>query len=499
MLNVVVFSQNIKLDSLMASEAIPHKGETVFLTPHMLFANERKLISEHFEKCIFVKFADLLSDEEAEKCDIASYDKTFLLSEYYQEIKKKKNTMILNKLSKQFTWENGYICSNDLGIHSTTWLNAGFIPVDLEYYYDREPIYSKEPTGRSFLKTMIKRLPGVMKYRNNLIQKGKEKDLPEEVYKSEYSGKKLIFIGKLSRISYRMDLDWEQSAADYNNLVNGIFENKTKSIYLTTIHEHFKSPVPDSKEYDVRIIQDGYLPPNYSSVYLKYKQMNERYYAWDVLGEKLFRNHQVPVSLMPFRKKLLLPYPEFRDKVKTILVATSGPGDWTALKNRSDEDLMVEAFVELAKRFPDINIIYRCHPTWTHPDHNGVNSINRVSDYIKYSKLSNITISGNIPQNKEYKTLSFSRNSFEEDLEKADVVFGEHSVSMLDGGFFGLPFCSVNLTGRRDFYCGITEMGFPHCESIDEICEFLYEYEDKEFQKKYNAAVDVYNAMTEAE
>ena len=197
---------------------------------------------------------------------------------------------------------------------------------------------------------------------------------------------------------------------------------------------------------------------------------------------------------------MYLPLPLFKKEIQTILVATSGPGDWTAQKNRSDEDLMLEAFVEIARRFPDIDIIYRCHPTWIHPEHNGVNSIKRVEEYLNNTGLKNIHLSSNIPTEKlgDFK-LSFPRSSLEEDLKKADIVFGEHSVSMLDGGFKQLPFASVNLTNRRNLFCGISDMGFPHCTSVDDIENVIKSYGTEKFKELYSEAVKKYNTMTDME
>lgn len=495
--NIIIFSQNVQLESLINSNDFSKANNNVFLTPHMLFSNEREYIQSKFKNCIFYKFNDLVSDTEAEKCDVDAFDPHISVSEYYEVIKRKKNEILYKKIVSRYPNHQGYICSNDLGIYSEIWLAHGFRPIILKYYYDRIPVGAEGATQSGTLKKIIKKIPGVRRLKNNKIQKARESQLTEEVYQAHYKGKKYIFIGKLSRVSYRMDMEWERSNEDIQRMKKGIFENKNSCVYLSTLHENWKCPIPDSKAYDIRFIQDGYLPPNYTSRYLNYRQKNVQYYAWDVLGEEIFKNHDVPVSIMPFRKKLFLPYPEFKDTIRTILVATSGPGDWTALKNRADEDLMLQAFVEIANKFPNIHIIYRCHPTWTHPDHNGVNSIHRAAEFIEYSGLNNIKISGNIPKNDNNMTLSFSRSSFEEDLKNADIVFGEHSVSMLDGGLKKLPFASVNLTGRRNFFCGITRFGFPHCESIDEIIDLINNYNSLEFRRKYRKAVDRYNEMTD--
>ena len=212
------------------------------------------------------------------------------------------------------------------------------------------------------------------------------------------------------------------------------------------------------------------------------------------MGSRQFQYHKIPVSVMPFGKKLYMPEPKFPEKVKTILVATSGTGDWTAQKNRSDDDLMVMAFVEVAKKLPDVEIIYRAHPTWIFPEHVGINSINRVAEYFEWTKLSNIHLSSNIPN---MKVLSFPRSSLEEDLKKADIVFGEHSVSMIDGAFKNIPFASVNLTTRRDLFCGLTELGFPNCKNADDIVDFIKNISDKKYQVKYLEAVNRYNKMTD--
>ena len=84
-------------------------------------------------------------------------------------------------------------------------------------------------------------------------------------------------------------------------------------------------------------------------------------------------------------------------------------------------------------------------------------------------------------------------------MKKADIVFGEHSVSMIDGAFKNIPFASVNLTDRRDFACGLTELGFPNCKNADDIVKVIQEFTTPEYQKKYLQAVKNYNEMTDKE
>lgn len=498
MYNVILFSQNVKLNSLIPiSKRIGKNEIVIFLTTHELYENERFFLQRIFWNCEFQKFADFLTDEENEFCDKEAYRlQPENLYEYYCNIKKLKNEIIANKIKEKYSDYIGYICSNDLGIDANVWKRKvyGFKKWRCEYYYN----------SSFYIEFLNKIKPYIPFYKaiahgiNAIINKFRNEEMTHDVYVSFSETPKYVFIGKMDRVSYRMNLEWKHSEEERQNIMAGRFMDKQEGQYLTTLHESNKCNIPDEVDYDVRYIQDGYLPPNYSSVYLKFKPSNVAYYAWDVLGTEYFLNSDIPVTVMPFRKKLYMPNPIFKDVIKQVLIATSGPGDWTAQKNRSDEDLMLEAFVEVAKLFPNIKFIYRCHPTWVHPEHNGVNSITRAADYITYSKCDNLKLSSNIPSERLNDfVLSFPRSSLEEDLKNTDMVFGEHSISMIDAAFKNIPFASVNLTRRRNLFEGYTRMGFPHCTSANEIIKVIKDYSKAEFKANFVKAVERYNQMTD--
>ena len=95
-------------------------------------------------------------------------------------------------------------------------------------------------------------------------------------------------------------------------------------------------------------------------------------------------------------------------------------------------------------------------------------------EYLKIKKIPNLHVSTNIPKESLNNfILSFPRSSLESDLMNADLVFGEHSISMIDGCLKNIPFVSVNLTKRRNFLEGITKFGFPHCETVDSIQKII--------------------------
>ena len=498
MLNIVLFSQHLILDSLiekLKQECI--NGKIVFLTTQFLFEHERAKLNESFPEAEFRCFADFLTDEDMAKCDEDAFiDLSMSYDEYLCRMKKMKNRMVLDKVNAVYQDYQGFIFCDDLGIDSDVWIKAGFKWFSGEYYYPQHQ-------GKDFKNRLKKRLKKYSLVRN-LYGKicSPRKALVEDVYVAYYEGKKYIFIGRMNRIDYRLAITFTLSKEEKDKFNRGEYEEKETCQYLTTWHEHWKCTVPDDSRYDVRWIQDGYLPPNYTDYSYDFIPKNVQYYAWDILGTKLFKNRNLPVSVIPFRKKLYMPKPSFPKEVKHVLIVASGSGDWTALKNRSDDDILVYAFAQMAKRFPKINFVYRCHPTWIHPLNVGVHAIARVQEYFSWLNLPNLHVSAHIPIQTagegDFK-LTFPRSSLEEDLTKADFVFGEHSISMVDAAFKQLPFASVNLTKRRNFFCGIADMGFPACEKLEDIVSLLTNVTNENFQHDYLKAVDIYNRMTDEE
>ena len=486
--NIVVFTQNLKLASISGiSSAIDGSSPIVLITSHCLFENEKQFIRSMIGEFESYTFASFLSDKEMEKCDHDSYSiQNQDIIKYYSEIKSEKNKLIISKILEKFEPVTRLLLCDDLGIDKQCWLENGFDEAALDYYFI--------PKNNTKEKKMSKL--SVLKHYLNA-----------EIYSAKYQGKKYVFYGRMDRIGYRMNIDFKRDKAENRRFVAAAvmkkliktFPVRKNTEHISTLHESTKWRFPELKNYSVGLIQDGYLPPNYSSFYLKFINSNEHYYAWDTLGMQVFNNQGIPVKMLPFRKKKYIPEPDFKP-VRNVLCVASGAGDWTAMKNRSDEDMMIIAFVEMAKRHPEIRFVYRCHPTWIHYLHQGVNSINRVAEYFKWLDLPNLVLSGNIPSTdlNDFQ-LSFSRNSLEQDLKDADIVFGEHSVSMIDAAFKKIPFASVNMTGRRDFFCGMTELGFPHCESIEEIENVINGLSHEKFISDYKDAVKKYNMMTDEE
>jgi len=365
MRNIFVFTQNMKLESFKEMAKQYCEDENIFLTTNYLFENEREFLRRLFHNSTFVKFADFLTDEEMAKIDECAYKAE---NKDYQKhlgiIRREKNAIVCDRVLKRWPNSTGFLISDcdDLGLDDYTWQKAKFKKMQkAEFYFlNRKKVSLRDKVSRI---RIVKAIYYKLRCRFCNIRKFD----PEKVYVTEWEGKKYIFLGRLFRIDYRLNVNFAQSAEECEKLNRGEYYPAEECQYLTTWHEHGHCAIPDKPEYDVRWIQDGYLPPNYTHSDYNFKPNNVKYYAWDVMGEKLFRNKDLPVSLIPFRKKLYMPEPVFPREIKNVLIIASGSGDWTALKNRSDDDMLVEASVKLAERFPNIHFTFRCHPTWIHP------------------------------------------------------------------------------------------------------------------------------------
>ncbi len=495
--NIIVITQNIKLPSLIKlREYIKQGSKTLIVSTQFIFENEASEIESYLNsKCKFVNFSDVLCDAELEACDVAAFNPTEqkYVFEYYEKIKRIKNRRIAEKITANYPCVNKIIVSDDLGLSLDEWIKCGFQYISCEYYHQIEAINVKNNN------VFISQLRSIYHFLGHLVRSL----FGQKIYKASYDGKRYLFYGSLNRIAYRIDLDFHPASFVENMklvLFNwGIVWNDNV-VRLSTLHECY-GVLPDNKKLNIKLIQDGYLPGNYSSKYLKFYGNNVEYYAWDALGKMIFKYHDLPHRIMPFRKKLFLPIPNFPSKIKKVLCVASGAGDWTALKNRSDEDKMIYVFGKIAAVFPGIEFVYRCHPVWIHPQHQGVNSILRAGTYIEWLNLPNLKVSCNIPNANEKGKfiLSYKRSSFEDDLKGVDIVFGEHSISMIDAAFKNILFASCNVTGRRDLFVGVSDLGFPHCESLEDIVSLLRSLTTSEFKVEYTKAIMNYNEMTNIE
>ena len=306
--NIVVITQNVKLTSLSAIRDSLCPGSVLIVSTQFVFENERIIIDNALSvKCEYVDFADLLSDAERQKCDEDAFDVSLRSAgQYYARIKALKNERIVAHIEEQYPCGNRLLVCDDLGIDGAAWEAKGYKPVCCEYYHIEE---SSHPTGS--IRQAWQRIAGQI----GLIRKYYNDDIWQAIFK----GKKHLFFGSMNRIGYRMDIEFKKASkwenvkfilAHYSiKLFHFMPANDT--VRMTTFHEDSHWDLPDHKNFNVKKIQDGYLPPNYTSKYLYYYGREAEFYAWDEIGCHTFQYHHLKYAIMPFRKKLYLPEPRF--------------------------------------------------------------------------------------------------------------------------------------------------------------------------------------------
>ena len=333
--NIVVLTQNLKLESLASIQTELVPGSVLIVSTQFIFENEREIINKAIGvKCEYVDFGDLISDLERQKCDEDAYDVSLRdINVYYERIKYLKNEKIVKHLQEVYPCNNKIILCDDLGIEEDVWISNHYRRIRCEYYYVKNAPTSKK--NRSI---------NLIGYISSIVNKVK-RFWNYPIWQSEFNGQKHLFFGSTNRIGYRMNLNFKRASKIENikMLIELLsyrlfrFVPKNRTIRMTSFHESGKFPLPDCVNFNVKKIQDGYLPPNYSSKYLCFFGRNTEFYAWDLIGCHTFQYHHLRHAIMPFRRLLYLPEPKFPTMVKKILCAASGTGDWTAIKNRSDD------------------------------------------------------------------------------------------------------------------------------------------------------------------
>jgi hypothetical protein len=225
----------------------------------------------------------------------------------------------------------------------------------------------------------------------------------------------------------------------------------------TTIHAYQPrfSDIADALGLDLKIFIDGYHPSNYPRSYLD-AFLSGTFVVANVASADWFRRHgRRACPPHAFQSSEL--FSDCRcDRLRTVVLLMNHAGDWTSVINRSDSDLLIEAFAELARRHPRLTFWIRLHPTMAHPAHEGTRSIGRIHRYVDQLALPNLAISG---------------VALEEDLVRGDLFLSEYSQVLIDAWQRGRLGLAVNLTGRRSFMQDFERLGFLGCSGFDALSE----------------------------
>jgi hypothetical protein len=256
----------------------------------------------------------------------------------------------------------------------------------------------------------------------------------------------------------------------------------SKVVVATTIHEYRGWMSRLGRELCIFI--DGYHPENYPRSYLD-NYGPSIFIVRNMLDKRWFEKHGRvtirPPSFIekPFFLEITAPL-----QIRTIVLLLNHAGDWTALINRSDTDLLIREFVSTSALFPNINFIIRPHPGMIHPQHEGGNSIQRIRNFVAWSGLNNLEVSS---------------CSLDEDFSRGDFFVSEYSQTLLDAYLMGKPGCIANFSGRRSFMEAFERYGFPALapdEGLKEALTSILEHPSLHIIKQ-NIAVCNYNSSLE--
>ena len=144
--NIVVITQNVKLESLHLLRDYLNGRETLVFSTQLVFDNEKTIIERELDsKCTFKNFSDFLSDSDLQHCDEDAYLSTSEpLDAYYNRIKEIKNERLVNKILEKYTCNNRIIVCDDLGLDIEVWLKHGFTKHRCNYYYEEKAILVKK-------------------------------------------------------------------------------------------------------------------------------------------------------------------------------------------------------------------------------------------------------------------------------------------------------------------------------------------------------------------
>lgn len=413
-----------------------------FLSTHYLFENEREMLSELISDNIEIHtFAEFLTDSEMEECDTLAtlHLKEKIPDEAVKEnynvlfmdlSSKNKNIKVWQKLKQQGGFGKIYFYEG-LGINKSFW--EGLLGVNL----------TKKDENTAAKPVKIPILNKIKQKIKALMAKFLEK---KELIIVEYENKRFIFFTPVNRIKFSINAKISKKHCKDENFPKDLTSSDKQSFIGTTIHQYDYNFLKRHKDLPAMVFIDGYHPSNYPATYVDSYFIGEFTvrdmfdYEWFTkYGKKAHKPSNITVN--SFKKLPDEDYPP----VKNIIFPINHAGDWTALINRSDTDILIEAFCSLAQLFPDTNFIVRPHPTMVHEMHEGPNSINRIKEYVSYQNHPN---------------LKLSESSLEEDFSRGDLFISEYSQVLIDVFNMGKLGLIANLTNRRSFMKDYEDLGF---------------------------------------
>ncbi len=514
---LLVFSLTVARESLRAELASVPPGESAcILTPHWLFPAERECLEQGSAvACHYRTFHDLLEVADMERCDeeadrqvaARAARREDRITEYYATLTRLKNRRLAERIGGEFEVQGGAVLCGDLGIDVAVWREFGLA--------DRAP---SKPTRPRPLRSRIRRL---------LTQ-------PMPWHYLEWEGQRWLLLGPPERVGQYFDRSVVtlrpvgRAAAIWLNLqlvmarrlkpdsrwalallrpANGLWRIWRCPVtrLAAAVHEHNAAVafLAAALKLECVNLQDSFLPSYYPSCYLRYRPAVREYLVWDRFSQGIFDRHGLASRIWPAYRSWEFPAidPAAWSPVRRVVYLASGAGDWTALKNRSDEDLVLALLIEAARSRPEVDIRYRPHPLWLHPEHQGLDSIRRAVDLVESLALPNLHVSQGARSDGQgfanTGNLSAVGSSVDEDIAWADLVLGEHSQTLLVAAQRGKVIAGINVSRHPPYFGDYVRVGFPLVRTAGDLLALLARLaapaEARAFLAGYNDAIRRHN------
>jgi len=380
----------------------------------------------------WIPMSFLLTDAEMEGCDdqavaeLAGDGRRLDVGCFLIRSRYLRNELACQNLSGRVKWQWCF-ASNGIGIVREAWRDAA-------------PLERQGDHAQPARSARLLRLVGRFFQRRNPIQI----EIVEDGYEC------YIFIGgSTHRLRFREGVNchtWVSSLGGFSfqsdiEVLCRLVEIATSRFRIretrvaTTVH-HF-SPWMLDRFPDLRVFVDGLHPPNYPIAYgASYRGVT--IVSREHCDRKWFE--KCGCSVLP-PAHVLAPERSYRNAAncrpfRNICLVLNHAGDWSALIDRSDTDLVVMEFVAAAQDLPELRFRVRAHPTMAIAEHEGSHSLDRLRRWVIGQGLEN---------------LQFSTASLDQDMAWAECCVSEYSNILVDCMKSGKMCLALNPTNRRSF------------------------------------------------
>lgn len=483
-----VINQDTEVAKIQRIAQTENFSRLLILTTHSPFRNERIEIQKTASKVEIKSFAEILTDQDMQSCDDRATSELKalrgdprIMRRYFHFFMERslhyKNQIVSSRILSESRPRKLYFQEN-LGIDGVTWRRCGGFLL--------RPVTRKTPTYHK-TKRFLSHLVSFFKERGpiTLVSDGSACC----VFFTPVKRLKFSDRVRVHSIPFRptQRLQFQVSAILRAVVTRALFRRIPSTLGLpllaTTIHEY--SDKLGEMPFPLHVFVDGYHPSNYTRSYVDSFTENCLFMVNHMLNAQWFEKHgRKTLGSAPFlQPPVMAPVSSYPARsLKVVLLALNHAGDWTSLINRSDTDLLIEAFADLAEQFPNLHFVVRPHPTMATPQHEGIHSLERVKQYIRWRGIPN---------------LSASEQTLSEDMQRGDLFISEYSQVLIDALQNGKLGVIANLTCRRSFMEDYESLGFLSVGTAADLHKLMAEIcRDSRFAIEIqNQAASRYNTL----